>query len=521
MPNFTQVDLHQFKQKGIDIEKIKKEFYIISKGVEPTEISDVANIENGGIKKLTDERLEFYKNLFEQKKEKTIITKFVPASGAATRMFKSLFEFLNNNEKISEQIDFMMTDIREMALFDDLKETLKKDNLDIDDLLQKKDYIKIVEYILYPKGLNYASLPKALVKFHKYEEYSRTAFEEHLAEASIYAVSNNYANLHFTVSPEHYDLFKELEEKVKSFYENLYKIKFKIEYSEQESFTDSISLTPDNEFIRDENGKILFRPGGHGSLIYNLNRLDSDLVFIKNIDNVVPDQKRSIDILYKKALAGFLLETQQKIFDYIKLLNQNPSDQSLDEIYNFVANELSIRMNFDFDSLYRGDKIDFLQVILDRPLRVCGMVKNEGEPGGGPFFSKVTNKYDSLQIVEKSQINLDDTKYKEIFDKSTHFNPVDIVFSAKRYTGEKFDLLNYVNKNGGFIVEKNYNGRPLKSYENPGLWNGSMAFWNSVFVEVPIETFNPVKTIFDLLRKNHASNCLSAIYNMKDQFKNL
>lgn len=501
--NFTRADLQQFRQKRIDVEKVKEQFYIISTGLESTEITDIASVENGGIKKFSNEELNFYKNIYEQRADSLTITKFVPASGAATRMFKSLFQFLDNPSHITQDISTLMENIRSMALFDDLKEALKKDNFDIDDLLQKKDYVTIIEYILYPKGLNYGSLPKALVKFHKYKDHTRTAFEEHLAEAADYALSNNYANLHFTVSPQHYDLFVEKEQKVKPFYENRYNVQFKIDYSQQEPSTDSISLTPDNEFFRDENGKILFRPGGHGSLIYNLNRIDSDLVFIKNIDNVVPDNKRAVDILYKKALAGILLNTQQKIFDYINLLNENPSDEILDEIYDFVKEVLSIRMNFDFDNLDKSNKIDFLQVILDRPLRVCGMVKNEGEPGGGPFFTKVTNKYDSLQIVEKSQINLDQAKYKEIFDKSTHFNPVDIVFSARRYTGEKFDLLDYVNRNGGFIVEKNYNGRPLKSYEKPGLWNGAMAFWNSVFVEVPLETFNPVKTIFDLLRKNH------------------
>ncbi len=496
-------DLELIKQKNLTIDEIEKQAQKIKRGIPPVDITAPATYENKGIKKLNLQNLDYYQKYYKKYKSDKKIVKFVPASGAATRMFKDFFAFLNSeSNEIPQKIKDFYSKIKNAAFYDDLIDVLKNNDLQISDLLEKQDYKTLTKYIVSEIGLNYGSLPKALIKFHSYPDKNRTAFEEHLTESGTYASSEGKSRLHFTVSPEHKEKFIELENQVRGYYEQKFNTKYLIEYSEQQDFTDSLAFTPDYKPFRKEDGSLLFRPGGHGSLIYNLNDIDADLIFIKNIDNVAPDRMKEKNCKYKRALAGVLLEVQKKIFDFIRQLSQNNSQETIAEAFDFLKNTLSIKINFDFDTLSENEKTDFLIRHLDRPLRVCGMVKNEGQPGGGPFFVKHSAGIETLQIVEQSQI---DNQHKEIFDRSTHFNPVDIVISPKRFNGDKYNLMEFVNENAGFIVEKNYNGRPLIALERPGLWNGAMADWNTIFIEVPIETFNPVKTVFDLLNPVHSA----------------
>lgn len=427
----------------------------------------------------------------------------MPASGAATRMFKQLFEFLENNEISDPNIDTLINNIEKFAFYFDLKNVFENNNLNLSDNILNKNYKKIIELILNQNGLNYGALPKGLLKFHDYGKYQRTAFEEHLAESVQYASTNEGNFIHFTVSPEHKEKFEQLADELIPMYNKQFNTDIKIDFSIQNLSTDTMAVTPENTPFRNEDGSILFRPGGHGALIHNLNTIDAEIIFIKNIDNVVPDTKKTIDIDHKKALAGILIETQQKIFEYIDLLLHNPSVETIQQIYDYLHNNLNVKSYFDFSKLTKTEKMEFLLQKLDRPLRVCGMVKNEGEPGGGPFFVMQNDNTATLQIVEKAQIDLSDDNTKNIFENSTHFNPVDLVISAKRYNNEKFNLIEFVDPETAFISEKSKNGKKLKALELPGLWNGAMANWNTVFVNVPVETFNPVKTIFDLLREAH------------------
>lgn len=495
-------DYELLKTKNISAETIEYQYNFILKGASDVQLFDYANLNNGGIKKLTKENAGFYKDLYNKNQNGLKIVKFIPASGAASRMFKDLFDFLNtqnHNHKITEFIE----DLSSYAFYNDLAENFKTKNKSLENLILNKNYKEIILNILEDTGLNYGNLPKALIKFHKYETETRTAFEEHIAESVLYAGSLGENNLHFTISQEHLNDFKKLSDFLISKYQKLYDTHININFSEQSPATDTISLNSKNEILRDENNSIFFRPGGHGALIYNLNQLNFNIIFIKNIDNVVPDRLKKNNCIYKKALAGILLETQQKTFEHINLLVHNPSIETIEHSFNFLHNTLSVKTLFDFSKLTKNEKIDFLLKKFDRPIRVCGMVKNEGAPGGGPFFVKHDDGTASLQIVEKSQLDLYNTEIKTIFEKSTHFNPVDIVLSPQRYNGQKFNLLNFIDPNTAFIVEKTIKGKPIKAIELPGLWNGAMADWNTIFIEIPIETFNPVKTIFDLKKENH------------------
>ena len=343
-----------------------------------------------------------------------------------------------------------------------------------------------------------------MIEFHKYDDGPRTAFEEHLVEGAGYALMDNgHVNIHLTVSPEHKKLFENLLDKVRSKYENLLKVKFEISFSVQKPSTDTISLDHIDEPFREKNGKLHFRPGGHGALLENLNDMDADIIFIKNIDNVQPDRLKQETILYKKALAGVLLEFQEKSFDFLSLTDNDKdlSDKKIDEIRVFLE---GMGINLDLNGITdKHDKIKLLKQKLNRPIRVCGMVKNVGEPGGGPFWVKQSGRIRSLQIVESSQVNHKDPEQEAMLHSSTHFNPVDLVCGIRNYKGEKFDLLTFRDPNTCFISKKYKNGKPLKAFELPGLWNGSMADWNTIFVEVPISTFSPVKTLHDLLRPVH------------------
>ena len=435
-----------------------------------------------------------------------VVVKFVPASGAASRMFKNLFEFLGADYDVPET-KFEKTffeQIEKFAFYNDLNAACEKAfEKNIPALMAEGDYKAVVAALLEAAGLNYGALPKGLLKFHRYEDGSRTPLEEHLVEGALYAANKNgKVNVHFTVSPEHRRLFENLVADKAAVYAKKYGVDYNVTFSEQKPCTDTIAADMNNQPFRD-NGKLLFRPGGHGALIENLNDLDADIIFIKNIDNVVPDKLKGDTVLYKKLIAGVLVALQQKAFAYLELLDSGRyTHEQVLEILQFLQKKLFCK-NPETKNLEDAELVLYLKEKLNRPMRVCGMVKNVGEPGGGPFLAYNSDGTISLQILESSQIDMDDPEKKEMFEKGTHFNPVDLVCAVRDYKGHKFDLVNFVDKATGFISYKSKNGKDLKALELPGLWNGAMSDWNTVFVEVPIETFNPVKTVNDLLRPEH------------------
>jgi hypothetical protein len=386
----------------------------------------------------------------------------------------------------------------------------KKLNIAIDGLKSadgRLKYCEIIDYILTEKGLNYGFLPKGLLDFHLYFEGSRTPVEEHMIEGALYG-SDNQGNvkLHFTVSPEHLDLFKNKIAQAAPSLETKFGVNYHISFSEQKPFTDTIAVDPENDPFRLSDGSLLFRPAGHGALLDNLNEIEGDILFVKNIDNVVPDRLKEETVRYKMALALLLSEYQEQIFGYLQLLEkgiQTISDQQIEQLVTFTEKELCIEQNQNQQIADKSALLEYLYNKLNRPIRICGMVKNEGEPGGGPFWAKNSDGTVSLQVVESSQIDVNDPAQNEILRHSTHFNPVDLVCGIRNFKGGKFDLLNYRDPETGFISSKSKDGKTLKAQELPGLWNGAMADWITLFVEVPIVTFNPVKTINDLLRAEH------------------
>lgn len=494
------------EKKGISIAQLNEQLSSFRNGFPFLNIEKAAEI-GDGILALSEEQAQLYTSIWNQylSTDKDIV-KFVPASGAASRMFKDLFEFIEaeyTNPTNVFEVKFF-ENLAKFAFFDDLNQAIfKNTSKDIKSLIDKKDYKAIVSNLLDSTGLNYGNLPKGLLKFHKYNNENRTPLEEHLVEGALYAKNaRSIVNVHFTVSSEHKDLFKKHVNEVTDKYAKEYNVHFNISFSEQKPSTDTVAADENNEpFI--EKGSILFRPGGHGALIENLNDLDADIVFIKNIDNVVPDSIKATTVEYKKLIAGILVDLQTKSFNYLELLeNKNINEAKLSEIVRFSDKELSNK-NSNIDLLDKEELISYLKAKLNRPIRVCGMVKNVGEPGGGPYL--IVNKDGSIspQILESSQINMKDERSVNIMKTATHFNPVDLVCGIKDYKGNKFDLTKFVDKNTGFISSKSKNGKELKALELPGLWNGAMSDWNTIFVEVPILTFNPVKTVNDLLRDEH------------------
>jgi hypothetical protein len=502
---FIESDLQQLKSKGISIARIDEQLDYFKRGFPYLSIQASASAEKG-ILAIPENEQDFFLNVWDAYlKENKEIVKFVPASGAASRMFKDLFEFLDTSgTQITPPLKTFFEGIRQFAFYDLLQSFCQKnEGKDIDELLASGKYEKIIENLLLDKGLNYGQLPKGLILFHNYPEGARVAMEEHLVEGALYACNAaKQVNIHFTVSPEHRELFRQKAETQSPEYAERFGVQYHISFSEQKPSTDTLAADADNQPFRDK-GKLLFRPGGHGALIENLNDISADVVFIKNIDNVVPDRLKPETVQYKKLIAGILVHYQQKIFEYLNLIDSGKytHDQLLEMVY-FLQNELCIK-NPETKVLEDVELVLYIKSKLNRPLRVCGMVRNEGEPGGGPFLAVNADGTVSLQILESSQIDLKDPKKKQLFEQGTHFNPVDLVCALKNYKGEKFDLLQHVDKNTGFISLKSKNGKELKALELPGLWNGAMSDWNTVFVEVSAATFNPVKTVNDLLRAEH------------------
>ena len=500
----TEKDLTQLTNRNITENQVLQQVAQLKRGTKYVELMRPATL-GDGIMRIDQEQIQMMTAVFEADKEFYRFTKFVPASGAASRMFKDLFAFAENGVE-TRFTDVFFAHIHDFAFFSDLDEASKsRYGLDIDAMLQQGRKVDVVKALLLDNGLNYGKLPKALLKFHHYPTFDRLALEEHLFEAANYATDNEgVAKLHFTVSPEHETLFKQTVNALKDSYEAKYGVRYDITFSCQKPSTDTVAIDADGNLFREADGSLLFRPGGHGALIENLNDLGEEIVFIKNIDNIVPETKADTTIQYKKVLAGLLLHLQQRTFDCLEMLDEGTvSDEELDDIVGFAKTQLMIDIP-DFVSAYTSmEKIDFLYNKLNRPMRICGMVKNEGEPGGGPFWVKNDDDDVSLQIIESSQIDHGNAAQEAIFQASTHFNPVDLVCGCWNYKGEAFNLTDYVDANTGFVSNKSKDGRELKALELPGLWNGAMADWITVFVEVPIETFNPVKTVNDLLKEMH------------------
>lgn len=507
-------DFVEIYNHGIPFENILKQLDIFKNGIGKSSLISPATI-NNGILSLSEVDFKEKASFFDKHKEEFKIKKFVPASGAATRMYKFLTAFLNDfdieketinayiNRKNDKELAIFIIGMDKFPFFEDVDKKLRELYPDFENLERDYKNYYFIKLLLSPEHFNSANKPKAVLPFHLYKTHIATPIEEHLNECVHYATAKNVSNLHFTVSEIHQDLFETTVDEVKGKIEKPSGIKINIGYSYQSKSTDSINVDLKNKIVRSSNGSLVFRPGGHGALIENLNNLDSDIIFIKNIDNVIQNHIDKI-ALYKKALGGILIEVQQKVFGYLKAIEKNEvKEEDLKEIVDVLMQKLNIQMTEDFNKFTFENKITKIKELLDRPIRVCGMVRNEGEPGGGPFWVMNDKGEVSLQIVETSQVDLANKKQLEVLEEATHFNPVDLVCGIKNYKGEKFDLKKFVDEKSGFIVEKSVEGKAVKSYELPGLWNGSMANWLTVFVAVPLITFNPVKTVNDLLKPAH------------------
>ena len=475
---FTHEEITQIEAHGLSVAAVEKQIENFRNGFPSLPVVRAA-AGGDGVKQFDAEYVAEREAYYTDNLRYLKTIKFVPASGAATRMFKELFEYVNDDKRTAG-IDKLIVNLEKFAFFPELAKYLQPQ---IDD----KDVVRNIII----DGLAYGAKPKGLVTFHAYKEGARKPVEEHLVEAALYASSNGEANIHFTVSPEHQDGFEALLKERQSYYEQKFGIKYNVSFSIQSPATDTIAVNPDNTPFRTDDGKLLFRPAGHGALITNLDKLDADVVFVKNIDNVTTDERKTDTVTYKKVLAGELLRLQSRAFELLRAFERG--EDVTTEATSFIVNDLCCK-------LPENASRELVIETLDRPIRVCGMVKNEGEPGGGPFWVRDDKGREQLQIAESSQIAAEDM---HLMKEATHFNPVDLVCGIKRYDGTKYDLTQYTDPKTGFISSKSAGGRELRAQELPGLWNGAMANWNTIFVEVPISTFSPVKVVQDLLRPEH------------------
>ena len=475
---FTHDDLQQITQHGLSQAQVEQQINNFRQGFPFLPVVRAASV-GDGVLALDEQALDAAVARYDEAAASLKVVKFVPASGAATRMFKELFEYVNDDKRTAG-IDRLLENIEHFAFWPELSEHIMPDSPDEE----------IVELII-KGGLNYGSKPKGLVTVHSYPDGARKAVEEHLVEGALYARSGDEVYIHFTVSAEHKDGFLEVLGASQPLFEERFGVKYNISFSVQKPSTDTIAVNPDNTPFRTDEGKLLFRPAGHGALIENLNDIDADIIFVKNIDNVTTDERRGDTVKYKKALAGLLLELQEQTFEYLKVLEVGGAD--LEPIASFVEERLCVKLPEDYNTA-------LLKAVLNRPIRVCGVVRNQGEPGGGPFWVDGGDGTESLQIAESSQIAPENM---HLMQSATHFNPVDLVCGVKDSRSNKFDLTQYTDPSTGFISSKSSGGRELRAQELPGLWNGAMAKWNTVLVEVPITTFSPVKVVQDLLRPEH------------------
>lgn len=475
---FTRDEITQIEAHGLSVAQVEQQIENFRAGFPALPVVRAA-AGGDGVRQFTDDEIAEAEARYDSRRKELRTIKFVPASGAATRMFKELFEYVNDDKR-TPGIDRLITNLEKLAFFAELAKYLKPQ---IDD----KDVVRNIII----DGLGYGSKPKGLVTFHAYKEGARKPVEEHLVEAALYASNGERAAIHFTVSPEHREGFLKLLEERQSYYEQKYGIKYDVSFSEQSPATDTIAVNLDNTPFRTDDGKLLFRPAGHGALITNLDKLEADIIFVKNIDNVTTDERKPDTVTFKKVLAGELLRLQKRVFELLRAFERGEDRTA--EAVAFLRDELCCK-------LPEGASRELVIESLDRPIRVCGMVKNEGEPGGGPFWVRDDKGREQLQIAESSQIAKEDM---HLMKEATHFNPVDLVCGVMRYDGTKYDLTKYTDPKTGFISQKSAGGRDLRAQELPGLWNGAMANWNTLFVEVPISTFSPVKVVQDLLRPEH------------------
>lgn len=516
---FSDQDRRQIREHGLTGQQLVKQLALFEKGTPYVTLVRPCTVGDGILR--FDKRMHESAVLrFEEKMRHLRPTKFVPASGAATRMFKSLIRaydatpqrnpsgpMTKHEADIKEDPEIMafINHIKRFAFYPALRESMAALGEDLDDAVGRKRFKPVIEHLLTETGLNYAALPKGLILFHAYGQEVRTAFEEHLTEAALYAVAaDRTADLHFTVSDNHMERFKQLLTAVRNRFESRFRVRFNVSFSIQQKNTDTLAVDTANQPFRRSDGTLLLRPGGHGALLGNLNRIDGDIIFIKNIDNVAHDRCKPEMTGWKKALAGHLLYLQEKTFGFLKKLNAAAAEPNTAEAAaGFLRNDLNCDLSTDFSGLTPEKKQETLTECLNRPIRVCGMVPNAGDPGGGPFWTKDDDGRISLQIVETAQIDPASDDQQSIVRGMTHFNPVDIVCGVRDWRGRPFDLEKFVDPSAVFITEKSEGGRNLKALEHPGLWNGAMARWHTVFVEVPAITFNPVKQVNDLLREAH------------------
>ena len=475
---FTEKDLRQIEAHGLTREAVERQLENFRRGFPYLKVVRAAS-PGDGVLTLDAAAAEAAAKRYDDAAEGLRIVKFVPASGAATRMFKELFEFVNDGKR-GKGIDTLLEHIEEFAFWPELKKVLP----------EGADERAVVDAIVN-EGLEYGRKPKGLVTFHAYPDGARKAVEEHPVEGAAYASAGGVVRIHFTVSPEHRAGFEALLAERVPVYEKRFGVRYDISVSVQKPSTDTVAVNPDNTPFRQADGSLLFRPAGHGALIENLDEIDADVIFIKNIDNVTTDALRGDTVLYKKVLAGVLLGLQERAFEYLRAMDEGRADTAA--VAEFIERELCVKLPAGYDWA-------LLRRVLERPIRVCGMVRNEGEPGGGPFWVANADGTESLQIAESSQIAPEDMP---LMKSATHFNPVDLVCGVRTAKGGKFELKRYVDPATGFISSKSSGGRELRAQELPGLWNGAMACWNTVFVDVPISTFSPVKVVQDLLRPQH------------------
>ncbi|UCE62765.1 MAG: DUF4301 family protein [Nitrospirota bacterium] len=514
---FSEPDQQQFWDKGIPPKLVEEQLAIFRRGVPFTILDRPCTIGNG-ITCLSSSELDYYANLFHQAELSGRVTKFVPASGAASRMFKTLLAYWNAASSLTQddcgnsvpsgsdqnECHHFFSKMTSFAFFDDLAAEVSKQGLKLSHLLQAHQYGPILKHLLFSPGLNYARLPKGLIKFHRYPQHTRTPIEEHIFEGLAYAKdSTNTVHLHFTVSPEHQELVEQYLSAFGSHFDPNTAF-LDMTCSQQKSSSDTLAVDLQNQPFRGNNGRLVFRPGGHGALLENLSNLQGDIVFIKNIDNVVHDRLIDTTTRYKKALGGYLISVQEKLFSHLRILMRDEfTAEHCRNMMTFTQEVLGLSNPDEFTNWSRQQQKTFFLRQFNRPIRVCGMVSNTGEPGGGPFWVKHSNGSLSLQIVESSQVDPHSSEQQAIWRSSTHFNPVDLVCGLKDFQGKAFNLKDFSDPDTGTISRKSHEGRDLKALELPGLWNGAMANWNTLFIEVPHITFNPVKTIFDLLRPEH------------------
>ena len=517
---FSTEDLQQIEERNIPLADIHRQLETFARGIAFIKLDRPATVSDG-IKSF--DSADFGRLLESHRGAAAAgrLTKFVPASGAASRMFKALLKLLNEAEDFDlnklkksassgdEDAEFgviFFENIAEFAFYGSLRDTIEESGQRLEKMVENGDLQRILELLLTEKGMNYAQLPKGLIEFHGYGESGRTPFGEHIFEGLSYAADENgKVRLHFTVTEEHSAL---IEGHICAIIDEIGSsepaAESGITYSIQKKSTDTIAADLNNRPFRDAGGQLLFRPAGHGALIENLNDLKAEIVYINNIDNVRPEAKMGDTYLYKKLLCGYLAELQEGVFGYLRdLEGGGVSQDRIAEIRRFTEEVLTAHVPDDFDEYDADGKNAYLFGRLNRPLRVCGMVKNLGDPGGGPFWVEDRDGGITLQIVESSQIDGQNPVQKQILDSATHFNPVDLVCGLRDYQGRQFNLLEFVDQKAGFITVKSWDGRELKALERPGLWNGAMAYWNTVFVEVPVTTFSPVKTVNDLLKAEH------------------